>query len=134
MREHHQTIILQPGQKLVLHIETPDTMQPIDLDTAKDSYTLKEIAALICQACCISFEELAGKSRKTEFCIPRHVYCYVASKVFLFSLSSTGRHINRDHTTVISSCQKVVDLFDSKDRQMVQCINAIQNHFNVRIL
>lgn len=62
----------------------------------------------------ISEEQLKGKSRKREIVQARQVAMYFVKQFTDFSLKHIGQQFgNRDHSTVIHSCQVVSDIMDT---------------------
>jgi chromosomal replication initiation ATPase DnaA len=76
----------------------------------------------ICKVTGIPIDGVLKKNRLTEFVIARQLYCYYA-KGMGFGLAEIGRIINRDHSTVHYSINKVNELQKVKDKKMMNYIN-----------
>jgi chromosomal replication initiation ATPase DnaA len=76
----------------------------------------------ICKVTRIPIDGVLKKNRLTEFVIARQLYCYYA-KGMGFGLAEIGRIINRDHSTVLYSINKVNELQKVKDKKMMNYIN-----------
>lgn len=76
--------------------------------------TLEDLENFICKEFKITPEQLKGKCRRTEYVYPRQLFCYLM-KLYSprQSYVSIGRFINRDHSTVITSIEKVNDILDT---------------------
>ena len=59
--------------------------------------------------------DLKSKSRMRDFIIPRHRYCYYAKLYSKQSLSTIGRFINRDHSTVINAVANIEGLMSTDE-------------------
>ena len=97
--------------------------------TKKREYTIDDILARVCDYYHVSEEDIAGKSRKQEIVNARQVAMYLADKHTGLSRSHIGRRIaNRDHTTVIHSCDKVAENIKSS-ASFASAIKQIENYF-----
>jgi len=73
-----------------------------------DNITPEEIFKKIC----ISEDadpETVKKSRKYEYVIIKQMYCYIARKMTMASFKEIGEVIDKDHATVLYSCNKIED-------------------------
>jgi hypothetical protein len=60
--------------------------------------------------------DFSGKSRKTELCYPRHLFCYLCRKVTRASFKEIGGMIGgRDHTTVIFGTNTMQDRLETDE-------------------
>jgi chromosomal replication initiation ATPase DnaA len=76
----------------------------------------------------ISVGNLLGKDRKAEYTIWKHIARYICIMNKYGSLKFIATEIGHmDHSTLISSRNKVNDLLDSKDKQMTQCFNQVKH-------
>lgn len=93
-------VSIEHAQKALRHV----------VRTSKRELTIDEIMDKVCEFYKVSAEDIAGKSRKQEIVIARQVAMYFAAKLTDRSRSHIGRRIaNRDHATVIHSCNKVAE-------------------------
>ncbi|HEX8489337.1 MAG TPA: helix-turn-helix domain-containing protein [Propionibacteriaceae bacterium] len=79
---------------------TADLEAPSDLAVAAD-----HVSAM----CGISLEALYGPSRNQAVTEARQVLCWVARTALGLSLSTIGRHVGRDHTTVLHAVRRVTN-------------------------
>ncbi|MCQ2354539.1 MAG: chromosomal replication initiator protein DnaA [Clostridia bacterium] len=91
----------------------------IDFNTARDElkkYTSKEISvedlidkifASVYQKYNVKREDLIGPKRSKNIAEPRHITIYLVRKITDISLPSIGKIFNRDHSTILSSIEKI---------------------------
>jgi hypothetical protein len=77
----------------------------------------------------ISEKKIKSKSRKGPIKKARHFVCYIAHKVLGISCTYVGEHLNRDHSTVISACNVVMN--NAELTGHVQLILDTYNYNNV---
>jgi hypothetical protein len=83
-------------------------------------------ALLACRALQVSMESMIGTRRHRHLTASRQVLCfYLRGKQY--TLKSIGKLINRDHTTIIHSCQTVKDLLDAKDPIILEKLDLLKN-------
>lgn len=76
--------------------------------TEKKETTIDDILNTVCNHYKVSIDEISGKSRKQELVQARQVSMFLADRYTSLSKSQIGRRIaNRDHTTVLHSCDKI---------------------------
>jgi len=76
----------------------------------RDSITVKDIIETVAKQYNVAPADIRGKSRKKEVTLPRSVAMYFSRYITQPqpSLSAIGKEFgNRDHTTVIYSCEKI---------------------------
>ncbi len=71
------------------------------------SVTVDKIFAAVYRKYGISKEDLLGTRRTREIAQARHIAIYLIRKITEMSLPNIGKTFNRDHTTVLSSCETV---------------------------
>ena len=64
----------------------------------------------------ISAALLKGSSRKKEIATARHVAVYLTREMTGMSLPRIGDAFGRDHSTIINSCDKVVQMMESSQQ------------------
>lgn len=69
------------------------------------SIELKRIAKFVTSQTGVTEEEIRSQSRKSHLVIARMLFAYLAKKE-CYSLATTGRFIDRDHSTVIHLLRK----------------------------
>lgn len=55
-------------------------------------------------------EQIKSKVRYRHIVDARHIYCYIMRKKFCVTSVGIGKEINRDHATVLHSCNLVAGL------------------------
>lgn len=70
---------------------------------------LNKLQGLVCEHFNVTWQQLVSKKRyRTSGLIDaRHTYMYLASSLLKFSLADIGRHLDRDHTSVIHAKKKI---------------------------
>ena len=58
----------------------------------------------------ITNKDIRSRSRAQKFCLPRQIAIYLAAKNTDQSLVAMGRHLGRDHTTILHGKQKITRL------------------------
>lgn len=76
----------------------------------------------------LDFYDLEYGGRKREVVIPRQIFCYIARNKMNAEDRITGECINRDRTTVITSCQAVQNLLDTEDEMFLEYWNKFNNN------
>lgn len=75
--------------------------------------TLDNVLEVVCKHFGVSIADLKSKRRDREYAIPRSVYFYIAIKKLKVTTVATGKHVNRDHATVIHGL-KMYEIYGSK--------------------
>ena len=74
----------------------------------------------------ISIDDLKGTSRKKTVAIPRHIAIYLCRDLTEYSLSEIGEEFGgRDHSTVLSSINKIEDCIKTGDIGISDIIKAL---------
>ncbi len=95
------------------------THKTITVDTIKES---------VCEYFGLSVDDIATKSRKSEVVQARQISMYLSKQLTKDSLTSIGKKIgNRNHATVLHSCNKVEDLMFS-DKHYKQDVEEIKQN------
>jgi chromosomal replication initiator protein len=69
---------------------------------------------------------LSAKTRKHEIVLARQMCMYLAKQLTQTSLKSIGMHFGgRDHTTVLHSCQQILNYIDT-DRKVRQDVEFLK--------
>ncbi len=77
---------------------------------------LESILQRICDRTGITPAMIKGKIQKSEIIEARRIFCHVCIRRYKFTSIETGKHINRDHATVLYHANKV-DGFVSIDKK-----------------
>ena len=81
-----------------LFVGTPDT---------EHRFTLAEIILAVCRHYNIRTLDLLSERRDREFSWPRQVVMYFGRELTPLGFPTIGRHLHRDHTTVLTGARKV---------------------------
>ena len=100
-----------------------------------DDSELSAILSDVCMAAGVSVEDVRGESRVGKILRARQMYCYVTRKqeltpgVSQWYLREIGSVINRDHSTVIHSCEVVENMLKTKHKEYEKVINKLITQF-----
>lgn len=95
--------------------------------TSARELTIENIQKMVCTYFNISYDKLLAKTRKREVVQARQITMYLAKKFTKSSLKNIGEHFGGfDHTTVIHSCQTVVNLMDTDAEYKEQLLELEQ--------
>ena len=76
-------------------------------------------------------KDILGKSRKSEFIIPRHISIYLLNEIYNLNKTVTGRLFQIKHTAVIHAIRKVEELKKS-DPSVKQKIDSIRSKISFK--
>jgi len=95
------------------------------IKTPERSLRIDDIQKTVADYFRLPIEAIRGKRRTNSIVFPRQIAMYVCRKMTDFSLNDIGtRFGNRDHTTVLYSCDKIEHMLDS-DKQVKETIDRI---------
>ena len=91
--------------------------------------SMSDLKAAVCEAACISEEDMMGGERYRDLTKARTIFCYYAFKHLHKTTFAIGKEINRDHVTVIYHRKKYHDEmryadFATLDRDVNKLIQA----------
>ncbi len=98
--------------------------KPITLDMAKECLsafiggsespeaTAKRIVSLVAKRYGIPQDDIYGKKRQQQICHARNVCLYIIKTELDLSYPAIGKMFNRDHSTIISSCEAIKSNLD----------------------
>lgn len=95
-------------------------------DNGKEEITPDNIISAVTSFYRISKDDLLGKSKKREIVIPRQVCCYLMLELLTLPLSSVGKILGRDHTTMMYSRDKVEEMCRINDK-VAKDVDDIKN-------
>ena len=89
--------------------------------------TIEDVQEATCHFFGLKVKDLIGKERARHLIEARHVSMFICRKLKRFSFPSIGRAFNRNHTTVVSACQKMEKRVenDVRIRMYVQTIEKV---------
>lgn len=93
-----------------------------------DYYTLdfERISKVVCSVTKLPLDQIVSQSRKKELTQSRQLIAYYAKKFTKLNYREIGEHLgDRDHTTIMSSIERVNDLIDSNDEDICDMVNKI---------
>lgn len=73
----------------------------------------------------VSVEKIKSKDRFRSIVVVRQIYCYIARKYFCYTLLEIGKSVNRDHTSVIHSCELIETMLQLKDPLITQLYEKV---------
>ncbi len=74
---------------------------------------MADVMTAVCDHYSVSVDDIRGEKRTAQLVIPRQAFCFLAREmVARSSLPSIGRFVHRDHTTVLSSINRIGVLCD----------------------
>ncbi len=121
-----QVIELDSGHVIIIDVKIVDRSK-VDQDYKMSLEVIYDIFKA-------TFEiELKTPNRTKEYAFPRHMFCYIANKIYRHSLTKVGRMIERDHTSVIYSCKTYADLMTTKNEEMMHYYLKVYEKFPVNI-
>ena len=103
-------------------------------ETTYEKVGLEKIAEIVCDVSNISIENMVSKTRRRHYTYPRHIYCYIAIKIYGFSYEGAAHFVGRHHATSIHSCQMVMNLSEtlpSFNELYTNCLVACLQTFGV---
>lgn len=93
--------------------------------------TCNDIIDLVAQYYKIPRTDLVGEERRKELMIPRQICMYLIREVLDQSYETIGENFNgRNHTTVLHSCNKIVEQLKN-DQRLMKDVNAIKREMGV---
>lgn len=112
--------------------------RPLNLDLAKEvvrsvtnapasrQLSIEEIKQEVSSYYNQTVDSLSAKTRKHEVVLARQMCMYLAKQLTQMSLKSIGMHFGgRDHTTVLHSCQQILNYIDT-DRKVRQDVEFLK--------
>ena len=98
----------------------------------KKEINYKDVIIKVCDFFDVVKEDVFGKSRKKEIVFTRQIIMYVLREFLDISYSSIGQKIgNKDHTTVIHSCEKIKKQIES-DLFVKKQVEKIKEILNIK--
>ncbi len=93
--------------------------------------TCDELIDLVAQYYKIPRTDLIGEERRKELMIPRQICMYLIRETLDQSYETIGENFNgRNHTTVLHSCNKIIEQLKS-DQRLMRDVNAIKREMGV---
>ena len=97
---------------------------------------LNKLISVVSEETKISVEEIKGKQRTNEISFARNIFCYMATNIFGFPLLTIAKLLNRDHTTIMHSRDKIkIELETNKQLKTIARIiyDKMKNLSNTKI-
>ena len=126
------------GTLLRLAVKAELLKRPIDLDFAKDtlrvqtprqeqSTTVEDIQRAVCEYFSIRMSDIRSHRRHRSIAYPRMIAMYLCRQRLRTSYTELGERFGgKDHTTVMSAVRKIESRLESEDRELLDCVEAIQ--------
>lgn len=90
-----------------------------------------ETACKVIEACCIytytTLDEVLGRSRKENIANARCVFAYIMNHHFGYTKAQIEKLILRDHSTVISMINRVLECKPSTDKKLHTTLRMVEN-------
>jgi len=99
--------IIDSAEKRIKKLSGVEVALKIEGFVYSDSPEKKILKDLISREFRIDWEVIKSKSKQTELVEARTRYSWLAVKILGQTLPSTGRDLNRDHTTIVHALQKM---------------------------
>jgi chromosomal replication initiation ATPase DnaA len=98
--------------------------------------TLEELAIQVSRITQIPLDLMKAKTRKREIVVGRQLFYYISRKMIAIKPNWTLKKIGqtmggRDHSTVISGCDTIQDLIETKDKNNYHTIKYVLSNFNI---
>jgi chromosomal replication initiation ATPase DnaA len=98
--------------------------------------TLEELAIQVSRITQIPLDLMKAKTRKREIVVGRQLFYYIGRKMIAIKPNWTLKKIGqtmggRDHSTVISGCDTIQDLIETKDKNNYHTIKYVLSNFNI---
>lgn len=95
---------------------------------AEENITEDDILAIVCDYYNQRKKDVTGKSRMKTLATPRHVAIYLTRTMLETPFEKIGKmYGNRDHSTIMSSYNKIKNYVDDNDQKYVSVISEIQS-------
>lgn len=82
------------------------------IDITNSSAKWSDAMRAVCQVYNITPDDIYSQDRTQHILYARHTFNYLCRRVLGMSLTSVGRIINRDHSTIIHSVRQTQDLIE----------------------
>lgn len=103
------------------------------IDTISDKISIESIQKVVAQYFKIPIDDLKGQTRRREVVQARQISMYLAKKMTESSLKSIGEHFGgRDHSTVIHSCETVINLMET-NKEVKENITELQKQLQFQM-
>lgn len=90
------------------------------------SLEFEQIANEVIKLTKVTIEEIQSSSRKIEHVQARQLISFFVRKFTKITFNEIGRKLgDRDHTTILSNCQRVTDLLESGDKRMSDLVKKV---------
>lgn len=96
----------------------------------KNELSIAKVRKVVCDYYNLSKQQICSSNRTKNIAIPRHIAMYLCRKLLDAPYKEIGNEFGkRDHSTVISACEKVEELI-KKDSAYLKAINDIEKRIN----
>lgn len=94
-------------------------------DKNSKELTIQNIIKIVGKYYQINTVDILGKSRKSNIVLPRHLSIYFTRKILKYSLLDIGKYFGRDHSTILSSINKI-EKDSSKNQELSKVIYELR--------
>nr|WP_099974102.1 chromosomal replication initiator protein DnaA [Lactobacillus terrae] len=103
-----------------------DALKVLKLNKEKQGASIAKIQTSVAKYFNITVNDMKGKKRVKTIVVPRQIAMYLSRELTGKSLPQIGREFgNKDHTTVMHSCEKINELIDS-DSQIKLAVEELK--------
>ena len=116
------------GERITLNVvrEAFEDTQPISLSTSKTekSVTMEDITYQVACHFNLTLAQIKSKVRTMQIAYARQIAVYLIRKILGSPYNEIGKFFDRDHSTIISSCNKINGLL-SKDENLKKTVEEL---------
>lgn len=132
MRDQTQEILIQQVlDEASLKISSITGKQSRVYYNHGSSNNLQRLKDAICDLYSVSWNDLRGNSRLHDLVIARQLFSWFGVMHFNYQKIYLGAHLNRDHTTVIHSINRVQDMITTKEHEYMAGISELKKRLSI---
>lgn len=96
--------------------------------------TPEDLLKIVCDVLEQPLYKIKSLSRKGDYVIVRHIYCYIAKEYYGFKLKRIGNSLGgRDHTTALNSINFVINKIDIGDTLTNDFLNEVLDKLDLTV-
>lgn len=111
------------GSVVKVKVEFPNYRPTKDIEKENKINILR---LAVCNHLSVTWEQIAGKSRKEKYKHARHVYWYLSSFRLGRGCKELGRETGHNHATIINAKKSVRRLLDAKDQKYINSLKEVE--------
>ena len=106
----------------MLDIHVPAQSAPVTITFPRGPAHMPDALERVCRAAVVPASAIRSGSRKGYLARPRQIFCWIAHRKLARSLSTIGKYIGRDHTTVLHGVRRVDRAIWDNDGRFIDII------------